>query len=133
MFFPVFFALVYPLIPFREFFSPGLDPVMADVLLVLPRLWRLFFFFLFFFLVLFSVGFLGKRLHGTSVLGSCFSGVSPTSFSDCDFLMSSLKPDLCSSAGSFMTRASLWWRLVVSTVVCCRGRSLVNVSVYTRR
>jgi len=60
--------------------------------------------------VLFSVGFPDRRLHRTSVLGSGFSGVSPASFSGCAFLMSSLKLDLCSSAGSFMTRASLWWR-----------------------
>jgi hypothetical protein len=44
------------------------------------------------------------------VLGSDFFGVSPTSFSDCAFSMYSLEPNLCSSAGSFMTRTSLWWR-----------------------
>jgi hypothetical protein len=64
------------------------------------------------------------------VLGSDFSGVSPANFSGCAFLMSSLAPDLCSSAESFMTRASLWWRSVVSVVVCCRGRFLVKTSVY---
>jgi hypothetical protein len=55
----------------------------------------------------FSVGFPGRRLHETSVLGSDFSGVSPASFSGCAFFMSSLEPDLCYSAESFMTRASL--------------------------
>lgn len=60
--------------------------------------------------MLFSVGFLGRRLHITSVLGSGFFGVSPVSFSGCAFLMSSLEPDMCSSARFFMTRTSLWWR-----------------------
>jgi len=46
------------------------------------------------------------------VLGSGFSGVSPASFSGCAFFMSSLELDMCSSVGSFMTRASLWWRLL---------------------
>jgi hypothetical protein len=54
--------------------------------------------------VLFSIGFLGRRLHETSVLGSRFSSVSPASISSCPLLMSSLELDLCSSAGSFMTR-----------------------------
>jgi len=82
--------------------------------------------------MLFSIGFLGRRLHGTSVLGSGFSGVSSASFSGCAFLMSSLEPDLCSSIGSFMTRTSLWYRSVVLAVVCCRGRSPVKARVYTR-
>jgi hypothetical protein len=60
--------------------------------------------------VIFSVHFPDRRLRGTSVLGSGFSGVSPTSFSGCAFFMSSLEPDLCYSAGSFMTCAFLWWR-----------------------
>jgi hypothetical protein len=44
--------------------------------------------------VLFSAAFPGRRLHGTSVLGSNFSSVSPASFSDCAFFMSSLEPNL---------------------------------------
>jgi hypothetical protein len=44
------------------------------------------------------------------VLERGFPGVSPANFSGCAFLMSSLESDLCFSAGSFMTRTSLWWR-----------------------
>jgi hypothetical protein len=56
--------------------------------------------------VLFSVGFPCRRLHGTSVLRSGFSGVSLTSFFWLCFFMSSLEPDMCSLAGSFMTCVS---------------------------
>jgi hypothetical protein len=99
----------------------------------------------YFFPVLFSVGFPGRRLHKMSVLGNGFSGVSPAIFSGYVFLMSSLEPDLCSSAGSFMTHASLWWRSleidgfggsllqreVPSEGVCLHA--LVPVTAFSRR
>jgi hypothetical protein len=95
--------------------------------------------------VLFYVGFPGRRLHRTSVLGSGFSGVSPVSFSGCVFFLSSLEPDLCSSAGSFITCASLWWRSleidgfggrllqreVPSEGVCLHA--LVSMTAFSRR
>jgi len=96
--------------------------------------------------VLFYVGFPGRRLHRTSVLGSGFSNVSSASFSGyAFFFMSSLEPDLCSSTESFITRASLWWRSleingfggrllqreVPSEGVCLHA--LVSMTAFSRR
>jgi hypothetical protein len=78
----LFSLLGLPPIPSWEFYSLRLDPVVVDVLLILIGLWRLLFWF---FLVLFSVGFRGRRLHRTSVLGSGFSGVSDEFFRLCFF------------------------------------------------
>jgi hypothetical protein len=80
---------------------------VVDVLLVLIGLWRLLFSFslCFFLLVFLAEGYTGRMCWGVAFL-VCLWRV----FSGYAFLMSSLEPDLCSSAGSFMTRASLWQR-----------------------
>jgi hypothetical protein len=92
-------------IPSREFCSPGLDPVVVDILLVLLGLWRLLFSFslCFFLLVFLAEGYTGRLCWGAAFL-VCLWRV----FSGCAFFMSSLEPDLCYSTGSFMTHVSLW-------------------------
>jgi hypothetical protein len=96
---------------------------VVDVLLVLIGLWRLLFSFslCFFLLVFLAEGYTGHLCWGVA-----FHGGSPASFSGCAFFMSFLEPDLCSSAGSFMTHASLWWR---SLEIGCFGNHLLQREV----
>jgi hypothetical protein len=68
--FSCFICFGLPPIPYREFCSPELNPMVDDVLLVLPRLWRLFFSFslCFFLLVFLAEGYTERLCWGAAFL-----------------------------------------------------------------